>query len=315
MDLPITALLQEICPPKLHPLAADAEQQVQEWINAMTGLPPSFLEKYRHAAFGILTAGLYPQCTAAQLMMFSRYILWIFMHDDFFGPMPPAAIQASSEEAIRILRGASSLDHPIMQQLAILQQELVPYVDAAWQERFIQHMSDFFTSIAIERGYNYNPSLTYPSLDTYLALRLQSTASFTLIDLAQVAAAQLMPDALLHHPDISRLTILANKATGWTNDYFSFAKEENLETTNLIFVLQHTCQYSREEALAATIRQYNEVILEFKSVLNRLPDFGDQQSLVENYIQGLKWVISGHLNWYSYTKRYQMNPFSTTPHQ
>ena len=92
-------------PCSVSPHAPLIENEVQKWIEEYTCLPETLLDRYRHSCFGGLGPRFFPQAGLNRLIPLSRFFLWIFAHDDFFGPWPPGGLRQISREALAILEG------------------------------------------------------------------------------------------------------------------------------------------------------------------------------------------------------------------
>ncbi|TWF42911.1 hypothetical protein FHW36_102673 [Chitinophaga polysaccharea] len=293
-------------PCSVSPHAPFVENEVQKWIEEYTCLPKALLNRYRHSRFGGLGPRFFPQASLDRLIPLSRFFLWIFAHDDFFGPWSPGELRQISQEALAILEGESVVrNNEIMKQLALFSSELVSYVTPVWRKRFIEHMADYFKAMEDEQSYNHGKLIAYPSVESYMVLRTRTSAMFAVTDLLEIAMNRILPPFVLDHPDIQRLILLTNRFTAWSNDCLSLARERGLEATNLVLIIQHANKCSLEEAIEATIAQHDHDIQAFMTIRSSLPDFGVWQQAVEEYIQGLEWMAAGHLDWYNYTMRYE----------
>lgn len=304
-----TALISRLRYPfscRINPHAAFIENEVQQWIEEYTCLPQMLLNRYRSSCFGGLGPRFFPQAGLDRLIPLSRFFLWVFAHDDFFGPWPPEKLRQISKEAVAVLEGAPVAgNNEIMKQLKCFTLELAPYTTPAWQKRFIEHMADYFSAMEDEQCYNHRKSIAYPSLESYMALRTRTSAMLPVVDLLEIAMDKILPAFILNHHGIQRLVMLTNRFTAWSNDCLSLAREQGIETTNLVLIIQHANKCSLDEALEATIIQHDKDIQEFMAIRSSLPGFGAWQQAVEEYVRGLEWIAAGHLDWYNYTKRYE----------
>ncbi len=290
---------------KMNPHASSITDKAQDWIKEYTCLPGNMIHRYKQSRFDLLGPLFYPQASLERLIPLSRLLMWFFPYDDFLGPQPLAELHETSRKAVAILAGEPVvIDNDIMQQLKVFSSEIAIYAIPHWHKRFINNMADYFSAVEEELQYNFKKNLLYPGREQYMALRLRTSAVFPLVDLLEIATDRILPDAVLNHPSIHRLIVLANRLMAWFNDCISSKREHGIESTNLVLIIQHETKCTLEEALVATIEQHDQDIEEFMHIRSSLPDFVDLQAAVETFIQGLEWMIAGHGQWYSYTRRY-----------
>ncbi len=97
-----------------------------------------------------------------------------------------------------------------------------------------------------------------------------------------------------------QLVWLTACAIAYSNDIYSVKREEAAgQTANLILVLEHACNLSREQAVERAIGMHDHVVAEFIARKAQLPSFGAaEDDLLQRYVAGLEFFMSGHLVWY-----------------
>ncbi len=137
-----------------------------------------------------------------------------------------------------------------------------------------------------------------------------------MISLIEVALDILIPDEVLQHPQLQRLTQLTTRFFGFSNDLFSYEKEVLRlgSRFNLIAVLMEAKQLSFAEAVHETIVLLNREAVEFFELESNLPvreepHLNEAARLDAN---GLKAQIIAAYHWQYSTNRYR-SPHSPFP--
>lgn len=295
---------------RISPLQQLMIASTHHWIDSdyrMYSAPAQ--EKYKQMNIGTLTALCFPRVTDPRHMEpLARWILWGIMLDDYYEPCTPGELQVIREELIGILEG----DEPKVQQNGIYHQaaamrdNLQALMPDHWMNRFIKDQDTQLEGMIMEAPYKLGKR--FPTPGEFMHIRELSVAIYPMLDLLQVQDGIALPDEVISHPTIRRLGTLSTRMTAWLNDFYTLPKEllRDNDTLNLVLVLQHAHHISLEEAHAQAMHIHNNDLDEFLSLQQALPDFGEYNRPVSNYIQDMGLFLQGQKTWYEHhTTRYQ----------
>lgn len=294
-------------PNVINPKADEIEAKTTEWINEYTVFPESMREKFKAARFGKLAAYFHPEAPFERLIPMSRWNLWIFLFDDYYGPYPIEELTRACKYVIEILKGVppAATDSALFRQPALIRKELLSFVTEEWMDRFIRDMNGFFHTMLTATEYSYKDPVNYPLLNDYLIIREDLIGVYPTVDLAEITGTALLTNEVLGTPVIKQLRKLTSLIVALSNDIFSVRKDyEEKEAMNAVLIIQHEQQCTMDSAYAETVRLHNEFTAEFVHTCNHLPHFGQQDKTVRRYVENLSHIIQGHLSWYKYSGRY-----------
>ncbi|MFY0256284.1 hypothetical protein ACDQ55_20280 [Chitinophaga sp. 30R24] len=281
---------------------------VNSCIDTYTFIPLPVRAALKAASFGKLVAFIYPHAAPELLLPCGRLVLWIFIFDDLYGPLPVSDLIQVHGKLTAILNGDLTYanEHIMLQHFALSHQELSPYITPLWLERYIADWQYFFEGMILDKQYSYQSTIIYPSIEEYMILREKVGGIYPFITLSEIIAGFILPPEIFRHPAIQQARLTVSKLVTWTNDLFSVNKErENNEAMNLVAVIQNEHGCSWEEAYNTAISMHNQVLAAYITLRASWPNFGDFHARVETYISLLEYMISGNLAWYADNPRYQ----------
>jgi hypothetical protein len=282
-----------------------AEFKITEWIKDYRSIPEMARIKYAGSLYGELAARLYPNADKQTLLAASRHILLFFILDDLCGQLNTHELQLISQQAINILNGEDEplQNNDFFHQFALLRDELLAQASAQWMQRYIYDIRDYFKTLP-EAGF-YSANDVYPTLRQYLQIREKTSGMYKWLDLAELAAAFVMPQSVFLHPYTVRLRYLTARILGSCRDYYSFFRETVQGPMNMVSVIRYEQACATEEALEKMVRLHNEDLADFDRLIHKVPDFGVFSKGFDRYIYNLELMIQGHTLWYGATNRYQ----------
>lgn len=189
----------------------------------------------------------------------------------------------------------------------------------------------FFRAVrqqALDRTYD-----DIPDLESYIALRRDTSGCKPCFALIEFAGGYDLPDVVVEHPSIQILQDATNDLVTWSNvsnpmpsytrhplqvcksrsiadplrvqDIFSYNVEQSRgDTHNMVVVLMHEQGLAVQEAIDAVADLCERSIDTFEQTRRSLPSWGPiVDSNVESYIDGLQNWIIGSLHWSFLTER------------
>ncbi|SHK33953.1 terpene synthase family protein [Chryseobacterium polytrichastri] len=304
-------------PDKISPFGKALQEIANtQWIDGELKdlLPLATREKYKHTNTGIMSARWWPTTpTLDRMIPLSRFMLWAMYNDDMYEVATPNEIHFAQERSIAVLKGKISPEQaqiPLAYQLAAIREDFLKFIPSESINRFADSLNEYFDGLEMEVLYQQNG--TFPSVGNLISIRVRSLMVCAFVDTIEIQTGITLPDRIYKHPVIKRLYHLSSSIIIYFNDVQSLHKDEVSGRLyfNLLGVLQHHYQLSKEEALEETIRMHNEDLEEFLLLKSTLPDFGEWQEAVIEIIECMGMFIKG---WQTTslleTKRYNNNGF------
>ncbi|KAG1869199.1 isoprenoid synthase domain-containing protein [Suillus tomentosus] len=127
------------------------------------------------------------------------------------------------------------------------------------------------------------------------------------LNLTQPRARIDLPDEVVSHPVIMAMEDAANDHVAFSNDIFSYNKEQSQHDiyTNLITVLMHEQGLDLQGAVDYSGQLCKSAIQRFEDNRAILPSWGEEvDRQVAIYIQGLQDLVVGTLHWSFSSARY-----------
>lgn len=295
---------------KANPFMEKINAQVVQWINEYTCIDDTLKNTLKKAQFGYLSSRVFPNATFDQLIVGTRYFLWVFVHDDHWGPLPVSELAPICDTLIDILKGEGRRPHAneIYQQMAIIREEALQFGTADWLTRFTNDMRDYFDAMLIDAQYSYKEIVTYPTLQEYLPLRDSICGALPTASMVEICSDTVLPQAIFDHPYIQALRYKLARTDGIRNDISSACKErQDKEAMNILLVIQNEEKCGFEESLDIAVKIHEEALSQLLALCDHVPDFGPSNDLVKKYAAQIKLQTEGHNAWYVYSHRYGVN--------
>ncbi|KAI0703666.1 terpenoid synthase [Cerioporus squamosus] len=269
------------------------------------------LSKKRRAAFdglkgGLLTAECYPLADYDQLRVCCDFINYLFNLDDICEKLDGKRAASTAHEIIGALRNP----HGYRPTSAVgrLTQSFWSRLTATGslnaQKRFIDTFELYFH--AVIQQVKDKASDTIPDLESYIAMRRDTSGCKPCWALIEYAYNLDLPDWVMEHPVVEGLGDAANDLVTWSNDIFSYNVEQARgDTHNMIVVVQNQEGLELQEAIDYVGDLCFGCIDRFEALRRALPSWGPEiDAQLQVYIDGLAdWMI-GNLVWSFETTRY-----------
>ncbi|WP_267403110.1 MULTISPECIES: terpene synthase family protein [unclassified Chryseobacterium] len=291
----------------------------REWIDGELKdlLPFSTREKYKRTNTGIMSARWWATTESFERMIpLSRFMLWAMYNDDMYEMSTPEEVQRAQKLSIAVLKGKISpaeADIPLAYQLALIREGFKNFIPLTSIDRFANTLNQYFDGLEMEVIYQQHK--IFPSVGNLLNIRVRTLMICAFVETIEIQTGSTLPDYIYNHPVIKRLYHLTSSIIGYFNDVQSLYKDEASGRLyfNLVAVLQHHYQISREDAIEETIRLHNLDLEEFLLLQSELPDFGEWNKEVIEMVNCMALCIKG---WQTIslleTERYNNNGFPKT---
>ncbi|TFY74596.1 hypothetical protein EWM64_g9415 [Hericium alpestre] len=298
-----------------HPAGDAVAKDSLAWLLSFTGhLSARKRGKMAHLLAGELTAYCYPNCPAFELRVVSDFMNYLFHLDDVSDGL--------------IARDAGGLGRRVMHALehpdayvpleGLEGEEEIGAARIArdfWsrcirdarpgvQARFKESMRLFFD--AVERQARDRAAGDVPDLESYIEVRRDTSGCKPVFDLIEYSLGFELPAEVITHPVVVALNQGANDLVTWSNDIFSYNKEQARDDThNMVAIFMQHDGLSLQEAIDRVGELCKDTIDGFVENQARLPSWGPEvDAMVQGYVRGLQDWIVGSLHWSFMTTRY-----------
>jgi 5-epi-alpha-selinene synthase len=144
-----------------------------------------------------------------------------------------------------------------------------------------------------------------PPVNAFVPMRRYAGGMWMYYDFLELVQGESLPLLARQDTAIRRLLKIVGNVACWTNDLYSAAKEiRRGDVHNLIVVLSQQKGLSLEEAVAEAVEYCNAEVHEFIATETRLPDHLRRMESVVRYVQALKAIMRGNLDWSIRSGRY-----------
>jgi hypothetical protein len=284
---------------------SEVEDGLVEWALAAGMLTDDAgVRRFRAARFGELASYVYPE--VPDLLVYAKWLSWLFLVDDTFDEnqaqdaggiehgarpyLPPAGVAPARATA------------PATQALVDLWRELAGTMPTPLQDRFRRSVDDYVRSYATEMALARGGQA--PDLGAYVRLRRDSGAVETCTDLIERQRTACLRPAVAALPQVAELRKAANDVICWSNDVMSLPKEiAHGEQNNIVAVLREATGMGWQAAATVAGEMIAARTREFVAIERALLA-ADPSTATKAFTTGLKWWISGSLQWHAASPRY-----------
>ncbi|GAB3679106.1 hypothetical protein GCM10027589_49370 [Actinocorallia lasiicapitis] len=255
--LPLTERVPSLAEPcGVHPELWRIGEEVGAWGRAR-GLVVGDDDDSRLARgrFERLSSRLFPDAPAERVVLFTKWLTWLFALDDLrddpaIGTSATAVEKLYDDLLVAFRRGAGRPGGGALElTLAELWNETAPGFGARWRRRFLTHL-EWHRSACMDEAVNRRTGLV-PAPGDYPLLRRRAAGLF-MFDLAEAVLGVEVPEALAVSRAWTRLIDGTCDLLVWCNDVASYDHEREVgDPHNLVTV---TARAYRLDPLAAVDR-------------------------------------------------------------
>ncbi|KZO97574.1 terpenoid synthase [Calocera viscosa TUFC12733] len=261
-------------------------------------LSVSILSDERKAAVtgievGLLASTAYPNCDLPILRGCADFLHWLFHMDDLTDDM---GMKDASQVAVIVLDVLSFPDN--------FWTRMLPDCGHRVRARFIEATAVFFQGVSRQSKLRAKEAI--PSVEQFLVLRRDDGGLKPCFALIEYAAGIDLPEKVMKHSVIKRLQTEANDLVVWSNDIFSFNKEQARgDRNNLVAVAMKEKAFAMQEAIDFVGEMCHARLRDFAEDRKKLPSWGNPIDRdVAAYVQGLAdWVVAT-FHWSFASRRY-----------
>ncbi|EJC98233.1 terpenoid synthase [Fomitiporia mediterranea MF3/22] len=297
------------CPFKLrlNPNGPEVGAQSDAWLYSQGSLGARKFMKLRGLKCGLLSAMTYPVAPANELRVVCDFLSFLFHLDDLSDDMNNSETLDTRKLVIgSIYDPGFAADTKVGRMARDIWARMSPTASKGAKARFISTFDLFFRAVskqAVDRR-----SGVIMDLDSYIVLRRDTSGCKPCWALIEYANGLDLPDFAMQHEAVETLGEATNDIVSWSNDIFSYSKEDAREDThNMIFIAMHTMGLSLQEAVDFVGDLCDAAISRFLAAKRRVPSFdrgGRIDREIALYVRGLEDWIVGSLHWSFESARY-----------
>ncbi|WP_128429337.1 terpene synthase family protein [Streptomyces cyaneus] len=295
-------------PVRKHPMAEAIETHTRRWAHQF-GLARSeaAVRTLACSRFGEFGAYAYPAVGLVEAQLAADWLGWLFIADDQLEVGNYGTTQ-SWREVTQAVRGVLEpspaaavagpmADAPLIRALDDISHRLDQLGSPAWKKRFARHFMEAMAAAA--REIDLRDRKTAPRLFEYAALRREAGGVIPCFDLIEICRPDSEVPADVHtSASFREFVATATDIVSWTNDLRSVDKEVACGImSNIVLVLQHQGQLSREQALGAAHALIDDRIKDLLAAEHHLSGLVDDLALDAPTQEALRWYVAGVRDW------------------
>ena len=295
-------------PERISPDVDGARSRSLAWVRRK-GLITSLADEDRIRAWDIagLMARWIPGATGPDLDPAVENVLLVTMLDDQFDTPHRRELEEYARicgHLAELVRPASTTvaNGPFALALKEVWDRLCAGASPLWIQRAADHYCCYLDGTLAEA--HNRVRRTTPSLDEFMAQRRKSGYVEAMLDLSQKAYGFELPPEAYDDPTFTRMLEITVDFVDTVNDVHSLEKEEarGQERDNLVHVIMRETGCSRDQSITRITRMAEAWIREFIE-LERGIGIG---SVLHRFVDCMRSVIRGYLDWSRATERYSM---------
>jgi hypothetical protein len=279
--------------------------ETKKWLFKGDNLVGKIRDKYHGLKCGLLSAMCYPGAGYPQLRVCNDFLTYLFHLDNLSDDMDNRGTKTTADVVM------NSLYYPGHYQSSRIGKmtrdywkRLISTASPGTQQRFIETFDFFFQSVT-EQARDRQEGVI-PDLESYIALRRDTSGCKTSFVLIEYAYNLNIPDEVMDHPLIRSLGEASNDLVTWSNDIFSYNVEQSKgDTHNMIPVIMNQYSLDLQSAVDFVGQLCKQSIDRFNNDRAQLPSWGPEiDHQVQIYVNGLADWIIGSLHWSFESERY-----------
>lgn len=312
-ESPLGELPGFYCPiePAIHPDVASIEEKAYEWLAERDhfGSDPARVRRSRSAEF---CARMTPHGLRDRLQIAVEWAYWGFAFDDAYCDSPPwntrtAAFARLAGRLLRMLESPGSEvpePHDYLRPLADLAERFARVGTPVQYRRWVLAQRAWLSGVLWQIGNQADAIM--PSLDDYLAMRINSAAGEPVTAMIELVTGPEIPADELESPAVRACAEMARMLASLDNDIQSYAKDIQYDEAdqNIVNVLVNQRRCLREDALHDATAIRDRIMCRFLDLREKTAP--RRSGPTRRYLSDLGHVVRGNLDWGFRTPRYQV---------
>ncbi|KAG1868624.1 isoprenoid synthase domain-containing protein [Suillus subluteus] len=282
-----------------------------QWLTDVAQLVEPEIREYLDLDTGAYAAVCYPDADAFHLRVCAEFFNWTFVIDD---RMEYSVVDARETHESCILAFRDPINFDTEQFATKMSKSFFSrFKETAGPgctERFI-HGNELFFAAVVKQVDDRAKGNMY-DLESYIVQRRNVVGLKPCFALIEFVARIDLPDEVMSHPVIMALEDATNDHISWSNDIFSYNKEQSRGDAhwhNIVAVLMHDRGLDLQGAMDYAGQMCKDAIQRFETNRAILPSWEEEvDRQVAVYVEGLQNWIVGSLHWHLNSPRYAVAP-------
>jgi hypothetical protein len=260
----------------------------------------------------LATAQAYPTATGERAQFISDFIGWYLLLDDALEAIGPEE-SCLPRMSARFDRCFAALTRPgefkeeepdgLVRGALDLGRRVCSLSSPVWQARFHESMRTYYHQ-GVLHEITHSMRGTLPDFAAFTDFRVESSGSYPIFDLIELARGRELPFEVATHPAIKKLRRVAAIVISWANDVLSSHKEHRNPLNHPVLLVRHKGMEARQ-ALNETVAMHNAEMLRFMMMRkNVLREAALDIPSVRGWLDDLVMVMRGLLEWQLRAARY-----------
>lgn len=289
-----------------NPKVETAVEESKSWLFEHGQLGEKRKNAFRGLRAGELTSMCYPYAEFDRLRVCCDFMNYLFHLDDLSDDMTHLGTRRIADDVMNTLYCPNSYESN--SRVSTLTRDfwkrLIKDGSPGAQQRFMSTMDTFFQAITIQAKDRRDGVI--PDLDSYISVRRDTSGCKPCWALTEYANGLDIPDEVIEHPVVEALGEAANDLVTWSNDVFSYNREQAKgDTHNMIVILMKHRGLDLQSSVDYVGDMCKQSIDRFIAERDRLPSWGPEiDEQVKIYVDGLADWIVGSLHWSFDSERY-----------
>ncbi|MDG9702797.1 isoafricanol synthase [Streptomyces sp. DH37] len=304
----------------VSPDAEKARLHTLQWLHAfgmLTG--EAAFEEYDALRLERAMARFYPRATGEDLMLATDVNGWFFVFDDQFdGPLGqrPEAVARLVDSLARVMdedEGEPPADAPagpLVESFRDLWHRVNDGMPPVWRRRFREHWHGYL--LAHHREALNRSGGELPSVEEFLATRRHTIGIQPCLDLAERCGRYTVPPELHGGSPLAEMRRITDDVAIFVNDVVSLDKELAVgDVNNTVVLLHRGTGRPLRDCVREVCAAANGRVARFREHAERLPGLleaagvpQETRAHVEDYVDGMRNVMRGNLDWSLESRRY-----------
>ncbi|CAL1520115.1 terpene synthase family protein [Chitinophaga sp. MM2321] len=320
------------CPfsPRINKYVIDTHLRTSQWVRKFNLYDEAKFVKFLSDNYTWMVARFFPTANRERMQLANDSHVLLFAMDDALDNQMnkssvienAASLHGFTEKCMHVLQNKERFTladgGPLLAGLTDVWDRTKALSSAQWQQHFENGIRILFDAAAWE--YRNTSTDRIPGIEEFMRMRPFAGAAHISTDMIEIVEQIYLPEEILQHPKIDRLTKLARGLVCWANDLYSCSKElEHGDTHNLVKVISHEKRISLQRAVAKAVEIHDQEMNEFATLSANLPVFSiSMNKVVEKYAFVLSAILRGNIDWSTMeTARYRFvyGPISATRKQ
>ncbi|KAF9237782.1 isoprenoid synthase domain-containing protein [Melanogaster broomeanus] len=296
------------CPYPLHinPHYHDVARASEQWLLEGARLVEPHATKFMGLKAGTLCAFTFPSADASHLRVCTDFMNWFFDMDDWLEEFDVDDTWGMRDCCIAAFR--DPVDFQTEKLGVKMAKSFFGRFTQTGGQDALSGLSILWscTYAAVAKQVDDRANGHIPDLESYIALRRNTSGMKPSFALVEYAARIDLSDEVQAHPVIKGMEEAANDFASWSNDIYSYNIEQSRgDPHNLIAVLMHHQGISLQAAANCAGALCKGSIQRFEENRAMLPSWGEEiDRQVAIYVEGLQDWMVGSLHWSFESERY-----------